>query len=407
MTRLLRISFDYAIFSLVPIVCWFLLGIFVDSRLMNVFTLTYPLQYVFIMILSIFSTGACVFKEKSKDSNAVMSGLVFGIIVSFIVFGGVALNIDSYIKFMNMDIEVYKIFVVYSVFDLFVSLIFAMIKNKLYFEGKDVLANRYSVIFNLLKVVFFILIILITKNQIVIAIISLVPLYIFTVFLFIVNCDKFQLRFNVLDWLRYDSFEFFNGLMNFLAMLFGFSNLLSFGIEYANAMTFVSLVTDTQWDALSSVVTVAMIDISKDSFNYKVHMKNAYKLLTILIMSSVVMFVLLYGFYDLYLGITMIYFMFNIVGLLLVPLCKIKNCYLQIEWSAVKVTSNGLIGSGVRMILSFLKNPYCTNIGMIGSFIYQVFSVWTMFSRHYQIESDGKLRISGPNAVSIKYRHFL
>ena len=46
MKRLLRISFDSAIFSLIPVLSWFALGIIVDKNLTNVFTLTYPIQFV-------------------------------------------------------------------------------------------------------------------------------------------------------------------------------------------------------------------------------------------------------------------------------------------------------------------------------------------------------------------------
>ena len=46
MKRLLRISFNSAIFSLILILSWFMLGLLVDKNLVNVFTLTYPLQFI-------------------------------------------------------------------------------------------------------------------------------------------------------------------------------------------------------------------------------------------------------------------------------------------------------------------------------------------------------------------------
>ncbi len=44
MKRLFRVSFDILITSIVPIISWFLLGIILDNHLINVFSLTYPLQ---------------------------------------------------------------------------------------------------------------------------------------------------------------------------------------------------------------------------------------------------------------------------------------------------------------------------------------------------------------------------
>ena len=67
MKRLLRISFDLSLLSFIPIISWFLLGIIVDKNLINIFTLTYPLQFIYYIIKSIFSTGANISKEKDKN----------------------------------------------------------------------------------------------------------------------------------------------------------------------------------------------------------------------------------------------------------------------------------------------------------------------------------------------------
>ena len=97
MKRLLRISFNSAIFSLIPILSWFMLGLLVDKNLVNVFTLTYPLQFIWALMKSIFATGANISKEKDKNNDAVMSGLFVGTIVSFIIFSITLLNIDNFI----------------------------------------------------------------------------------------------------------------------------------------------------------------------------------------------------------------------------------------------------------------------------------------------------------------------
>ena len=133
MKRLLKISFDLSLLSFIPILSWFLLGIIVDKNLINIFTLTYPLQFIYYILKSIFSTGANINKEKDNNKNAVMSGMIIGSIFSIIIFSIILINIDKYINFMNMDIKTYKIFAIYSVLELFISLEFAMILNKLYY----------------------------------------------------------------------------------------------------------------------------------------------------------------------------------------------------------------------------------------------------------------------------------
>ncbi len=80
MKRLLRISFNKAIFSFIPVISWILLGVLLDKDLANVFTLTYPIQFIWQMFRGIFGTGANINKEKDKKENAVLSGMTVGII---------------------------------------------------------------------------------------------------------------------------------------------------------------------------------------------------------------------------------------------------------------------------------------------------------------------------------------
>ena len=391
MKRLLKISFDLSLLSFIPIVSWFLLGIIVDKNLINIFTLTYPLQFIYYILSSVFSTGANISKEKDNNKNAVMSGMFIGTIVSIIIFLVVLINIDNYINFMNMDIHIYKTFTIYSVIQLFISLEFAMILNKLYYEEKNTLANKYSLIFNLLNFILLIATSLITKNQVVIIVTTLIPLALFTLYIYIKNSDKFKLQLDLIKCIKYDSVEFFNNISFFLIFLFGLSNALEFGWEYANALTFIALITDTQWDTANAVVTAATIDISKSNFNYKYHRNNAYKLLGILFLTSLFMFVCLYWFYDLNFIITMIYFGFEIVNFILYPIYRIKTCYLQLEWSAFKITSNKIIGSILRMSMSLLKTPFCTGIGQVSASIYQFISVNIFFKLNYNVDKVGRV----------------
>lgn len=392
MKRLLKIGFDLSLLSFIPVISWFLLGIIVDKNLINIFTLTYPLQFIYYILKSIFSTGANINKEKDNNQNAVMSGMFIGTIISIIIFSIILINIDNYINFMNMDIHTYKIFTIYSVLQLFISLEFAMILNKLYYEEKNILANKYSLIFNLLNFILLIGASLITKNQIVIITTTLIPLALFTMYIYIKNSDKFKLQLDIIKCIKYDSVELFNNIAFFLIFLFGLSNALEFGEQYAIALTFVALITDTQWDTADAIVIAATIDISKNNFNYKYHISNAYKLLGILFLTTLFMFVCLYGFYDLDFKITMVYFSFEIVNFMIYPIYRIKTCYLQLEWSAFKTTSNKICASILRMIISLFKTPFCTGIGQVCSSIYQFISVSIFFKLNYNVDKIGNVK---------------
>lgn len=389
MKRLLRISFDLSLLSFIPIISWFLLGIIVDKNLINIFTLTYPLQFIYYIIKSIFSTGANISKEKDKNKDAVMSGLVLGTIVSIIIFTVILLNVDNYISFMNMDISTYKNFTIYSILQLFICLEFAMMQDKLYFEEKNKLANKHSLVFNLLNFILLIGTSLITKNQVIIIATTLIPLAIYTLYIYIKNSNKFKFNINVLKCIKYDSVELFNNIAFFLIFLFGLSNALEYGEMYATALTFIALITDTQWDTFDAIKEAATIDISKRKFNYIEHRNNAYKLLGILFGTSLMMFAFLFGFYDLDFKITMIYFSFEIVNFLIYPIYRIKTCYLQLEYSAFKITSNKIIASILRMVMSLLKTPFCTGIGQVCSSVYQFITVSIMFNHNFKVDKTG------------------
>lgn len=391
MKRLLRISFDLSLLSFIPIILWFLLGIIVDKNLINIFTLTYPLQFIYYIFRSIFSTGANISKEKDKNKDAVMSGLVIGSIISLITFLLILINIDGYINFMNMDVNIYKTFTIYSVIEIFISLEFAFILNKLYYEGQNKLANKYSIMFNLLNLVLLVGTSLITKNQSVIVITTLIPLFLFTLYIIIKNSDKFKLKLNIPKCIKYDSVELFNNIGFLLIFLFGLSNAINFGEKYTLALTFVALITDTQWDTAEAIVTAATIDVSKNNFNYKEHRRNAYKLLSILFLTSLIMFSLLYRFYDLDFKITMIYFVFEIVNFLIYPIYRIKTCYLQLEWSAFKITENKIFSLFLRMLLSLTKTPFCTGIGQACSSVYQFITVSIFFKFNFKVDKKGNV----------------
>ena len=194
MKRLLRVSFNQAIFSFIPILSWIVLGLVLDKNLANVFTLTYPLQFIWQIFKSIFATGANISKEKDKNESAVLSGMTLGIIIGFIVFMLIAINVKSYINFMNMDYNIYKEFTVYSIIQLFIDLVFSFVIEKLYFEGKEKTANNYMITLNVLNFITLIGLSLITKNKVLIVAITLLVISIYTFIITIKQYRKFTYK---------------------------------------------------------------------------------------------------------------------------------------------------------------------------------------------------------------------
>lgn len=389
MKKLLRISLNSAIFSLIPILSWFMLGLLVDKNLVNVFTLTYPLQFIWALMKSIFTTGANISKEKDKNNNAVLSGMTIGMVVGFIVFGILAINLRKYIEFMNMNYEIYKEFTLYSIFQLYIQLVFSFVLEKLYFEDKEKLANKYCTQLNLLNFVVLIVSAIILKSKIQIVIVTLIAILIYTAYVTIKQYKRFKFEINIINCLKYESVEICNNILFFLIFLFGLSNALQFGEKYILALNFVALITDTQWDSFEAIKTVAKIDISKEKFNYKNHKMNAYKLLGILLTTVFIMLVISLNYYNLDFKITAIYLSFELINFIIYPIYSIKTSYLQLEKYEIKVTSNKLFAGILRMIMSLLKTPYCTGVGQVTSSLYQFVTVNMIFHRNFIINKSG------------------
>ena len=391
MKRLLRIAFNSAIFSFIPILSWFCLGLIVDKNLANIFTLTYPLQFIWLLLKSIFGTGANISKQIDQDENAVLSGMTSGTIIGFIVFGLFAFNLKSYIKFMNLDYEIYKEFALYSVIQLYIQLLFAFVLEKLYFEGKEKKANKYCIQLNLINFVVLILSAIFIKSKISIIIITLLSIFIYTLAILIKQYRKFKLEIHIIKYIRYESVEIANNLLFFLIYLFGLSNALEYGEKYTVALNFVALITDTQWDSFDAITTVAKIDISKNKFNYIEHRNNAYRLLGILAFTTFIMLLISYRFYELNLVITFIYLSFEMANFILYPIYTLKTCYLQLGKLAKNITTNKITAGVIRFFISLIKTPYCTGIGQITSTLYQVITVNSMFYKNYEIDKKGNV----------------
>ena len=390
MNRLLRIWLDNFLLSFIPIVSWFFLWLIGSSDLIVIFSLTYPIQFVGSIILSIFSIGANIEKEKKWNKNSVMSWLVIWSIIAIIVYWLFAYNIEWYINFMNMDVDAYKIFSIYSILQLFLAFELSLVLNKLYFEWNNKLANKYSIISNSLSFVFLIGTALLTKNQIIITICALIPNALFILYILIKNSNKFKFHTNLLQWIKYDSSELFTKIALFLIYLFWLSNIFQFWEEYAAAIAFMSLITDTQRDMAMAVGTLAKVDISKNKFNYYEHRKNAFKYIFLLIVSIIVLFVALFSVYDIALEIAVIYLIFDIVDFLFFPVNELKTCHLQIERSASKTTWNIFCSYCIRTLLSFLPTPFCTAIWQMATAIYEFIAFGYLTKKHYKLNENWK-----------------
>lgn len=100
------------------------------------------------------------------------------------------------------------------------------------------------------------------------------------------------------------------------------------------------------------------------------------------------MFIILYRFYDLDMKLVWIYFSFELINFAIYPVYRIKTCYLQLEYSAFKTTTNKIVARILRFLISLLPTPFCTGLGPVSSFIYQFISTDFMLRRKYRLNKN-------------------
>lgn len=374
MNRLLRISFDTLLTSVTPIFGWFLLGILVDKNLINIFSLIYPMQFVISSIHSVFGTGANISAIRDKNKESIFSGIIIGSIIGMLILGTIVLNIDKYISFMNMDVQIYKTFAIYAIIQMFLQLLLNLSLCKLYYEDNNKRANKFSLCFNLINFGTLIIMSIITKKQIIIASISIIITSIFVIIMMFRTVKKTKFKINLINCIKYDSVYLFAEISMFIIYLFGFKNSFNFGEKYILATSFATLITDTQWDVSYAIKTVAQIDITKKDFSYKEYMKNSRKLIYLLIISTFIMGIALYPSYKVDITSTLLIVGIELISLYMYPMYITKLTYIQLEYSAIKATISKQIANILRICCSFIPSPFCTSIGLAVSVIYQLTS---------------------------------
>ncbi len=396
MRRLLRISLDTLLTSTLPIVMWVLLGIIVNKNITNVFTLTYPIQFIITLLISIFGSGANINATKSKRDYLVDSNIILGILVGFIITFTLCLKVNIYIEFMSMDVETYKTFCIYSIILMYFQLILQLVTQKLYYMNENQKSNRLTMFFNITNVILIVFLSFIIRKQEISVVITLLIDLVIILSIVINNVKSFKFEFDLLNNMKYVSNDILDRIGMFIIYFIGFRNTFEYGAIYLVAINFETLITDAQWDMSYAIITTATIDSSRNELKYKESVKNAYKLVTLLILSTVVMGILLYFYYNPVVWLLLIFVGVQILDMILIPTVWIKQQYCQVNFSPKITTINQGIEKAIRIVSSFLPTPFCTYIGQLGSMLYQFFIFNVLYKHKYYID-NGLLKMKKYN----------
>lgn len=400
MKKLFRIGSGLFVYSIIPILTWIVLShILGDNRIANVFSITYAIQYIQQILKCHFGSGANIRKEKEKNSNSVWNSIFWGTIFTSIIFAILLIFVDNYIIFMGQEVEFYRNYIIYGISLLFLQTLFSLIMEKLYFEDKEKLATIHLTAFNLTSFVVFILSVLIFPNTLIALLITIGVLLIYVICLYVWQFEKFKINFSFFKNFKYESANIVSSTFLLITYLFGYKIAFSAGPEYLLALNIICMCTDTQWDMLNAVSIVAKVDISKNRYEYKKSLKNAYIYTCVVVATSISMSLIVSIINDVVLHIALIYLVFQVINMLLYPYITILSTYTQLEYSATLNTIINLTTKGLRTLLSvFVISPFCTEIGQITATViaFVVFAI--IRATKYKIE-DKQLIVKRKNKI--------
>ncbi len=393
MKRYFTISLTALAFSALNVLTYFLLGIITEnSAFSGIFSITYPLQFVVAVLISFFSCASNIRANKENNKNCEQSGMILGILFGAIIFGIVAIFVDNYIAFMNLDPKIYHTFTLMAIGQLFLGYVCNIIIEKFYFDNKDKLGNFCSLGFIALNLLSTVISALITKNQTAIFLSNFVSLFIYIIIWLGFTIKKFKFDFNILKNFKYESMNILDNILMLLIYLFGFRLAFSFGEEYYLAISFINLITDPIWDAVNVTSKIAKIDISKSCYNYKKAIKYSAVISITYIALCVALFFGLFGAYNVSLKIAIIYLCIQIADILVNIFKSNLQTFLQLEYSPAKATAIKVFAKSLRTILSvILITPFNTDIAQISCGVLGLILFLILRFKNYKLNKSGIL----------------
>lgn len=220
MKRLVQISFDTLLLSIIPIVIWNALGLILSKDLVVTFSITYPIQFLFSIFYYIFAVGPNITAEKKKDKNIVYSNIFLGILIGILVLLILIFKCNNFLLIMNVDVSVFRIFTIYSLFNIFYSYVLKLVLEKLYYEKENKIANLISILFNIVNLILVVVLAIITKSQYITSIITLITMGFLLFIILFLNIKKFKINISLLDNIKNSSIGIVENISMFIIYFF-------------------------------------------------------------------------------------------------------------------------------------------------------------------------------------------
>ena len=353
--RMIQIGEITIINSLTPILTWVILGfITYNKNLINIFSLTYSIQFIPYLLLALFVTGNIIGNKKNKlDKGYIYSGIIVANLIAFFAILITTFHIESVMEFMGVMDKSYKSWFLYSLWFMFLEVPLTQVLELLYFENKDDEAKKISFVFNLLYCLTINIIYMCVRKELPAVIISIFILAAYTYYQVIKHMMSFEFKLNVFKGCKYQLSVISSNLMMFIIYLFGMKAVFEYSPDFALAVSLCSMMTDTQWDMIiNSICTISKVEMSNGIYKIE-DLLNASKIyVMIMILSMWILLLLGYNIYRPKLEFVIAILLFETVDMLFVQTRYVKQTWIDIEisskWSVYLVMFTKIM----RMLIS-------------------------------------------------------
>lgn len=356
-SNLLKISITDCLQSLLPILMWFVLGIvYGDTDYFNVFTLTYPFQFVWFLINSLVVVGAIKYetKENKEDNNYAYSAIIVSFIIFLAVIVLVALNIDKISPNTKYN-ELY----IYSLICLALDIIAVGICKVEQYNNNNKSAFNISVEYYTTRIILVAIVRLLINNKIQAIEITVMLLILYVIVLCTRKMKITHFYFNVFKGVKYQISESISSIAMFIIYFFGLQKVINGSEAFLVAYNICAMCTDTQWDILwSAIETNTSIEVCNGTYdkNVKTLIKNSVLYSLLLLLSSLIMLAISYIITQYDIKAALIILMLECSLFPYYALRYVYESYLMIEYSGIWLVIIPLIGYTIRTILSFTIN---------------------------------------------------
>lgn len=258
--------------SLVPIMFCFFIGSVVSPELSSIFTLTYPIQFIFMLVTDVLLYSGFTYaqKDKQKWAQDYMLSLVFiSFVITFAIVIFTFFLFKHYCNFMHFDLNIfYKwglLHAIYICTDIAVNAIrlyFIFMKEDKY-AGISYLSKVLVVTIPTMVAIF------ITKN----ANVSIITYLFFQFVWYVIAIRKiynpFKFRFSY-HCMKYGIPDIVDNLGMLLFFAFGIENIAENSLIFVIAYNLDTLLTDWLWDIkICGIEPIIRSELCSDTFDYK------------------------------------------------------------------------------------------------------------------------------------------